>query len=119
MQQLLLITIAAAVLCCALLAPAFKSKLLRPRDLPRRLVILPVGEDCERLEARLLYERERARQDGKTTLFLLEQNAGSEALEIARCFCRDDLTALCGGMAELRAAIGNDAVYKVVEIVLY
>ena len=35
MQQLLLITIAAAVLCCAMLAPAFKSSLLRPRDLPR------------------------------------------------------------------------------------
>ena len=73
MQQLLLITIAAAVLCCAMLAPAFKSSLLRPRDLPRRLVILPVGGDCERLEARLIYERDRARREGNAVLFLLER----------------------------------------------
>ena len=120
MQQLLLIAIAAAVLCCAMLAPAFKSSLLRPRDLPRRLVILPVGgEDCERLEARLIYERDRARREGNAVLFLLEREPGEEAREIARHFCRGEPDLFCGDAAGLRAAIGDDAVYKVVEIVLY
>ena len=119
MQQLLLIAIAAAVLCCALLAPAFQTKLLRPRKPPRRLVILPVDEDCERLESRLLYERERARQEGGTDIFLLERCAGTEACEIARRFCRGEPEFFCGSAAELREAIGDDAVYKVVEIVLY
>lgn len=119
MQQLLLITIAAAVLCCAMLAPAFKSSLLRPRDLPRRLVILPVGGDCERLEARLIYERDRARREGNAVLFLLEREPGEEAREIARHFCRGEPDLFCGDAAGLRAAISDDAVYKVVEIVLY
>ena len=119
MQQLLLITIAAAVLCCAMLAPAFKSSLLRPLDLPRRLVILPVGGDCERLEARLIYERDRARREGNAVLFLLEREPGEEAREIARHFCRGEPDLFCGDAAGLRAAIGDDAVYKVVEIVLY
>ncbi len=119
MQNLLLILAAAAVFCCAMLAPSFKSRMLRPRVLPRRLVILPVGEDCERLEAHLLYERDRARQDGKTTLFLFDKHAGAEACEIARHFSHQEQNILCGSETELRKAIGDDAVYKVVEIVLY
>lgn len=78
-----------------------------------------VGGDCERLEARLIYERDRARREGNAVLFLLEREPGEEAREIARHFCRGEPDLFCGDAAGLRAAISDDAVYKVVEIVLY
>lgn len=119
MHQLLIVTIYGLILGGALLFLLAGSRILSAKNQPQRMVILLIGENCETLEEHLRQECGRARKDQLTTLFLLCEKMEGEAFTIASHFCRMEPNIFCGDREVLRRVIKQDAVYKVVEIVLY
>ena len=117
----LIIAAACTILLMESLAIGFVGWLLKPKN-TKRMTVIPLAGRCEDVEQCLrweLYKHETDVFEQDDVLLIVDCGICSEAVEIAKRLCADRRNCRFCAAAELKGIVGDDAVYKGIELVLY
>ena len=114
-----------AVVCAALLiesaAVEFISWILKPKS-RKRMTLIPIDGSCGDIERSLrwqFFRRELYPLERDSVLLIVDCGIGAEDAEIAKRLCQDRRNCRLCKVTELSGIVGDDAVCKGVELVLY
>ena len=111
--------------CTALLleslAVSFINWLLKPKGM-KRITIIPIDSGCSDIERSLRWHFFRHDTDPfekENALVILDCGLGDEESEIAKLLCEKRSSCRFCNAAEVNSIVGDDAVCKGIELVLY